>query len=52
MIAGIAVAAVSGYAAIKVMIKAVTNEKLFYFSIYTWIAGLFLIGYSIFAAMA
>ena len=41
MIAGIAVAAVSGYAAIKVMIKAVTNEKLFYFSIYTWIAGLF-----------
>ena len=52
MIAGIAVAAVSGYAAIKVMIKAVTNEKLFYFSIYTWIAGLFLIGYSIFAAIA
>ena len=52
MIAGIAVAAVSGYAAIKVMIKAVTNEKLFYFSIYTWIAGLFLIGYSVFAAMA
>ena len=47
MIAGIAVAAISGYAAIKVMIKAVTNEKLFYFSIYTWIAGLFLIGYSV-----
>ena len=52
MIAGIVVAAVSGYAAIKVMIKAVTNEKLFYFSIYTWIAGLFLIGYSVFSALA
>ncbi len=47
MLAGIIVAAVSGYAAIKVMIKAVTNEKLFYFSIYTWIVGLFLIGYSV-----
>lgn len=52
MAAGIIVAAVSGYAAIKVMIKAVTNEKLFYFSIYTWIAGLFLIGYSIVTMMA
>lgn len=52
MIAGIVVAAVSGYAAIKVMIKAVTNEKLFYFSIYTWIAGLFLIGYSVVTMMA
>lgn len=51
MLAGIAVAAVSGYAAIKVMIKAVTNEKLFYFSIYTWIVGLFLIGYSVITAV-
>ncbi len=47
MAAGIIVAAISGYAAIKVMIKAVTQEKLFYFSIYTWIVGLFLIGYSV-----
>ena len=52
MVAGILVAAVSGYAAIKVMIKAVTNEKLFYFSIYTWIAGLFLIGYSVVTMIA
>ena len=43
MLAGIAVAAVSGYAAIKVMIKAVTNKKLMYFSVYTWIAGAALI---------
>lgn len=47
MLAGIAVAAVSGYAAIKVMIKAVTNKKLMYFSVYTWIAGAALIIYSI-----
>ena len=47
MFAGIAVAAVSGYAAIKVMIKAVTNKKLMYFSVYTWIAGAALIIYSI-----
>lgn len=49
MLAGIAVAAVSGYAAIKVMIKAVTNKKLMYFSVYTWIAGAALIIYSIVA---
>lgn len=47
MLAGVAVAAVSGYAAIKVMIKAVTNKKLMYFSVYTWIAGVALIIYSI-----
>lgn len=47
MLAGIAVAAVSGYAAIKVMIKAVTSKKLMYFSVYTWIAGAALIIYSI-----
>ena len=47
MLAGIVVAAVSGYAAIKVMIKAVTNKKLMYFSVYTWIAGAALIIYSI-----
>lgn len=47
MVAGIAIAAVSGYAAIKIMIKAVTNKKLVYFSVYTWIAGAFLIIYSI-----
>lgn len=49
MCAGIVVAAVSGYAAIKVMIKAVTNKKLMYFSVYTWIAGAALIIYGIVA---
>lgn len=49
MLAGVAVAAVSGYAAIKVMIKAVTNKKLIYFSVYTWIAGAALIIYGIMA---
>ena len=49
MVAGVAVAAVSGYAAIKVMIKAVTNKKLMYFSVYTWIAGAALIIYGIVA---
>ena len=47
MLAGIAVAAISGYAAIKVMIKAVTNKNSMYFSVYTWIAGAALIIYSI-----
>lgn len=47
MLAGVAVAAVSGYAAIKIMIKAVTDKKLIYFSGYTWLAGAALIIYSI-----
>ena len=47
LIIGIAVAAVSGYAAIKVMIKAVTDRKLIWFSFYTWIAGAALIIYSL-----
>lgn len=46
MIAGILVAAISGYAAIRVMIRAVTDRKLIYFSFYTWIVGLLLIIYS------
>lgn len=49
LIAGIAVAAVSGYAAIKVMIKAVTDKKLIWFSFYTWIAGTALVIYSLMA---
>lgn len=49
MILGIVVAAVSGILAIKVMIKAVVNNKLSYFSIYVGILGLGLIGYSLFA---
>lgn len=49
LVVGIAVAAVSGYAAIKVMIKAVTDQKLIWFSYYTWIAGAALIIYSLVA---
>ena len=49
MAAGIIAAAVSGYFAIRVMIKAVTNKKLIYFSIYTWLAGAALIIYSLLA---
>ncbi len=39
MLIGIIVAAVSGFAAIKLMIRLVSNKKLFYFSIYTWALG-------------
>ncbi len=49
MAAGIIVAVVSGYAAIKVMINAVTDKKLVYFSVYTWIAGAALIIYGLVA---
>jgi undecaprenyl-diphosphatase len=47
MAAGVIVAAISGYAAIKIMIKAVTDKKLVYFSFYTWIVGIILIIYGI-----
>lgn len=49
MAAGVLAAAVSGYFAIRVMIRAVTNKKLIYFSIYTWIAGAALILYTLIA---
>ncbi len=39
VIAGVAVAALSGYVAIKTMIRIVSNQKLYLFSFYTWIAG-------------
>ncbi len=44
---GMIVAAVSGYLAIKFMIRIVSKQKLAYFSAYTFILGSFLIGYSI-----
>lgn len=46
LIAGVLAATISGYAAINAMIKLVINQKLFYFSIYTWILGLVIIVYS------
>lgn len=39
-IVGILVSALSGYAAIKVMIRIVSGKKLFIFSVYTWMAGM------------
>lgn len=47
LIAGVAAATVSGYAAIRFMIKLVTDKKLHYFSYYTWTLGIAIIVYSI-----
>lgn len=44
---GMAVAAISGFFAIKGMIRVVTGKKLIYFSIYTWLVGAFLIVHSL-----
>ncbi|MDR1028600.1 MAG: undecaprenyl-diphosphatase, partial [Clostridiales Family XIII bacterium] len=46
-VVGAAVAAVAGYAAIKVMIRAVTSKKLLVFSVYTWALGLAVVIYQI-----
>jgi undecaprenyl-diphosphatase len=46
-IVGTVVAAVSGYAAIKVMIRVVTGKKLFVFSFYTWAVGVGVVLYTI-----
>lgn len=47
MLAGIAVAAMSGVLAIKAMIKVVVAQKLKFFSYYVWILAVFVIGYSL-----
>lgn len=39
VLSGVAVAAISGYIAIKTMIRLVSNKKLYIFSIYTWVVG-------------
>lgn len=43
---GVAVSAISGFLAIKAMIRFVTKNKLKYFSVYTWILGIFVIIYA------
>lgn len=48
VIAGVIVSALSGLFAIKAMLKVVSTNKLFGFSIYTWVLGLAVIGYSLF----
>lgn len=50
MLAGIAVAAVSGVLAIKAMIKVVVARKLKYFSYYVWALGVFAIVYRLIGA--
>ncbi len=52
VLAGMAVAAVSGVTAIKAMIKVVSDRKLRYFSFYVWVLGLAVIGYSLFSMFA
>ncbi len=50
MIIGMIVAAIFGLLAIKVMIKLVSNKKLFTFSVYTFILGVMTLIYGIFLA--
>jgi undecaprenyl-diphosphatase len=50
VIVGMLVAAVSGYAAIKAMIRAVVANKLTIFSGYTWALGAFVVIYGLFIA--
>jgi undecaprenyl-diphosphatase len=47
VIAGVVVSALSGLFAIKAMIKLVSNKNLIGFSLYTWILGIVVIGYSL-----
>lgn len=50
IIAGVVVAAVSGFIAIKTMIRIVSNKKLSYFSYYVWVLGACTIAYGVFGA--
>lgn len=50
IIAGVAVAAVSGFIAIKTMIRIVSNKKLSYFSYYVWVLGACTIAYGVFGS--
>lgn len=47
MAVGFIVAAVSGYVAIKAMIKVVSQKKLKYFSTYVWVIGVLTIVYGV-----
>ena len=44
---GMLVAAISGFIAIKTMIRVVANKKLLYFSVYTWVLGAAVLIYSL-----
>lgn len=45
---GIVVSAVSGFIAIKTMIRVVSGKRLFIFSAYTWLLGTFVLVYTFF----
>ena len=45
---GIVVSAVSGFVAIKTMIRVVSGKRLFIFSAYTWLLGTFVLVYTFF----
>lgn len=47
---GMLVAAVSGFIAIKTMIRIVSDKKLSYFSYYVWVLGICTVGYGLFFA--
>ena len=47
VILGVVISFVSGLIAIKWMVKIVTNKRLFYFSIYTWVVGSLVIAHSL-----
>ncbi|MDR3243093.1 MAG: undecaprenyl-diphosphate phosphatase [Clostridiales Family XIII bacterium] len=47
VIVGVALSALTGFIAIKAMIRVVSNKKLGYFSFYTWIVGAAVILYSL-----
>lgn len=49
ILAGMLAASISGYIAIKTMIKIVSKKKLTYFSYYVWIVGTFVVFYGIFS---
>ena len=48
VVIGVLLAAVSGFIAIKTMVRVVSNSKLYYFSFYTWVVGIVVIVYSVF----
>lgn len=47
IIVGVVIAAISGFIAIKTMIRVVSNKKLYYFSFYTWILGALVLAYAL-----
>ncbi|MDR3295738.1 MAG: undecaprenyl-diphosphate phosphatase [Clostridiales Family XIII bacterium] len=48
VIVGVAVSALSGFFAIKTMIRIVSGKKLYYFSFYTWALGAAVVAYHFF----